>query len=102
MCWSSNWRQSFRIPPGRGFCSWAFRSVWCAKLYLRQEKSPAYFDAGLICSEFYDDCPSLHDHSGEDVRLEHDQHADQAGQRDRMEEHEAQDRTFVSKPVARG
>src|SRR6202008_642756 len=32
-----------------------------------------------------------HDHSGEDVGLQHHQHADEAGQRDRVPEHEAQD-----------
>jgi hypothetical protein len=36
--------------------------------------------------------PSLHDHSGEHVGLQHHQNADEAGQCDRVAEDEAQDR----------
>src|SRR6185503_2302618 len=45
---------------------------------------------------------SVHDHSGEHISLQHDQHADQTGKCYRVQEHEAQDRAFVAEPVGRG
>src|SRR5581483_11344085 len=52
----------------------------------------ALADAGLLLRI---PARSVHDHSGEHVGLQHDQHADEAGERDRMQEHEAQDRALV-------
>src|SRR3984893_6270968 len=60
--------------------------------------APAGYPAGgSICAAL-----GVNDHPGEDVGLQHHQHADQAGQHDGMQEHEAQDRPLVAKPVGGG
>src|SRR5271165_2199566 len=42
------------------------------------------------------------DHPGEHVGLQHDEPADEAGERDRVKEDVAQDRAFMAEPVGRG
>src|SRR6516225_6146482 len=44
---------------------------------------------------------SLHDHSGKHVGLRHHKTANEAGEHDRMPEHEAQDRSLMPEPVGR-
>ena len=43
----------------------------------------------------------MHDHAREDVSLQHHEDADEAGERDRVEEDVAQDRAFMAEPVGR-
>ena len=45
---------------------------------------------------------SLHDHPGKDMSLQHDEHAEETGECDRVPEHETQDRALVTEPVGGG
>jgi hypothetical protein len=44
---------------------------------------------------------SMHDHSREHIGLQCHQDPDKAGQRDRVKEHKAQNRTFMPEPIGR-
>jgi hypothetical protein len=44
----------------------------------------------------------LDDHAGEDIGLQHHQHADKAGEHDRVQKHITQDRAFMPEPVGCG
>ena len=53
-----------------------------------QKRGPSWFEQ-----------PLLNDHPGKHIGLQHHQNADQAGKRNRVEEHEAQDAAFMPVPV---